>query len=262
MKRKQVPPTVAPVNEATADDDFTTTPTVAEYLGLQQSYDHFNIELFGVELPNVMIVLTRRAHSAGHFSPDRFVAREGDDRLHEVSLNPDHFHGRTDKDILAVQVHEMVHVLQEVRGTAPKRPYHNKDFAELMKARGLYPSNTGAVGGRETGAQMDHYIIPGGRFEQSYERLHAKGWKLNLQSAMVAGPQGGKKKNKTALTCSYCGANAWGKSSLFSVCGLCLVENHPELMDVAETYRMMESRASAIEPAEPEHSDRDLQAAE
>jgi hypothetical protein len=246
-----VAPTVTPVNDATP-----MTPTVAEYSGLQVAYDHLNFELLGDELPNVMIVLTRRAHSYGHFAADRFAAREGDDRLHEVSLNPDAFFGRTDKEILSTELHEMIHVLQAVRGTGTKRPYHNRNFAELMKARGLYPSNTGAVGGRETGAQMSHFIIPGGAFETSYERLRAKGWKLGLQSAIVAGPRGGKQKNKTAFVCA-CGAAAWGKRSLFMVCGPCLVENHPELIDIAETYRMTESQASAnvTEPAEPEPSD-------
>ena len=130
--------------------------------------------------------------------------------------------------------------------------YHNKDFAAQMKReaqRGLHPSNTGAPGGKETGAQMSHFIIPGGAFEQSYDRLEAKGWKLNLQSAVSAGPRGGR-KNKTKFTCPFCGANAWGKESLFPVCGACLVENHPELADIAETTRMTsdELAAAAAEP--------------
>ena len=33
-----------------------------------------------------------------------------------------------------------------------------------MKAVGLIPSDTGALGGKETGQQMTHYIEPGGRF--------------------------------------------------------------------------------------------------
>ena len=60
---------------------------VAEYSGLQAAYDHFNAELFDNELPNVMLVETRRAHSYGHFSENRFATREGDARHHELSLN-------------------------------------------------------------------------------------------------------------------------------------------------------------------------------
>jgi hypothetical protein len=222
-------------------------PTVAEYSGLQAAYERINAELFGNELPNVMIVLTRKPHSNGHFGADRFETREGHAKRHEVSLNPDRFFGRTDKEILRTLAHEAVHVLQEVRGVAPKRAYHNKNFAAEMKERGLYPSNTGAPGGKETGAQMSHYIIPGGAFEHSYERLRDTGWKLNVQSTIVPGPTRRKRDDKTTFTCSLCDVNAWGRKSLFPVCGSCLVENYPDLADVAELYRMV-----AREPAEPE----------
>ena len=116
--------------------------TVAEYVGLQAAYDHFNAELFNGELPNVMIVLTRRAHSAGHFHADRFATRADGTKAHELSLNPDVFVDNSDKEILSTEVHEMVHVLQKVNGTA-SGAYHNQDFATRMKTRGLYPSNTG-----------------------------------------------------------------------------------------------------------------------
>jgi hypothetical protein len=89
-----------------------------------------------------------------------------------------------------------------------------------MKAIGLYPSNSGMVGGKETGQQMSHYIIPDGVFARSYERLRSKGWKLNLQSAMRANPTAAP-KSKTKFTCTLCGQNAWGKPELFIICGLC-----------------------------------------
>jgi hypothetical protein len=233
------------------------SPTIAEYSGLQAAFEHLNKDLFGGGLPNVMIVEARRAHSAGHFSANRFATREGDVRFHELSLNPDMFFGRPDKEVLSTLLHEMVHVLQETCGTAPKRPYHNQDFAKQMKLRGLYPSHTGAPGGRETGPKMSDYIIPGGTFEQSYERLQAKGWKLGLQSAIVAGPPERKKKNKTKFTCSHCDDNAWGKDSLGVACIACLIENHPDLAEIVEVYRL-----DRDEPAEASEAIPDLQAAE
>ena len=60
-----------------------------------------------------------------------------------------------------------------------------------MKSIGLQPSTTGAVGGKETGQHVTHYIIPGGPFSKAFEKLAAKGWKLNLQSALASGPNGG-----------------------------------------------------------------------
>ena len=89
-----------------------------------------------------------------------------------------------------------------------------------MKMVGLQPSNTGAVGGRETGSQMSHYILAGGAFAKAFAKLAATGWKLNLQSA----PQQGKQKgpnSKTKFTCPSCGCNAWGKPDLVIACIPC-----------------------------------------
>ena len=89
-----------------------------------------------------------------------------------------------------------------------------------MREIGLQPSNTGAVGGKETGEQVTHYIIEGGPFAQSFARLAAKGWKLNLQSAPRRGADG-KRASKTKFTCAGCGANAWGKPDLAILCEPC-----------------------------------------
>jgi hypothetical protein len=122
-------------------------PTLAEYIGLQAAFEHFNktLEAFGGLLDNPMIVLARRARAGGHFHEDRFVAREGGETCHELGLNPDHFFGRNDKEILSVLVHEMCHADQTRRGVAPRKNYHNRDFAATMKRVGLHPSNTGRL---------------------------------------------------------------------------------------------------------------------
>ena len=89
-----------------------------------------------------------------------------------------------------------------------------------MKAIGLQPSNTGMVGGKETGQQMSHYIIPGGPFAKAFAKLAATGWKLNLQSAHRPGAKGGT-NSKTKFTCPACGQNAWGKPDLAIICKPC-----------------------------------------
>jgi hypothetical protein len=207
-------------NVESLDEPLAITPY--EYGGLQEAYDHFNKELFEGALPDVFITYQRHAHSAGYFSPDRFSGRVGQFGKHELALNPDGFIDRTDKQITSTLVHEQTHVWQKAFGKSSPRGYHNKEWAAKMKVTGLQPSSTGMVGGRETGQRMSDYIVPNGLFEQAYEQLAATGWALNLQSAHLAGPKGGR-DSKTSFICSECGQKAWGKPSLDLICRVCLL---------------------------------------
>jgi SprT-like family len=159
-----------------------TAITPIEYCGLQQAYDHFNFELFDGKLPDVMITLQHRANSYGHFSPDRLSGRAGNLVKHELNLNPDGFRDRSDEQICSTLAHEMVHAWQEVFGKPSKGGYHNREWAEQMKAIGLQPSASGLPGGNETGPQVSHYILADGRFARAYSTLATTGWKLNLES--------------------------------------------------------------------------------
>ena len=210
-----------------ADDRVAITPV--EYGGLQEAYDHFSAALFEQALPDVFITYQRRAHSYGYFSPDRFSGRIGEFGKHELALNPDAFIGRTDEQICSTLVHEQAHVWQQAHGKPSARGYHNKQWAMIMKQVGLQPSSTGAVGGKETGQRMSHYIIPDGPFTAAFAKLAATGWRLNLQSA----PQPGGKKapsSKVKSTCPACGGNAWAKPDYQLACVAC--GNIPMLVEV------------------------------
>ena len=75
------------------------TPTV--HAKMQAAVDYLNAHLFDGELPDAFLVFQRRAHSGGHFAPDRYVHRDAkDNHQHEINLNPDHFVGETDEKIL------------------------------------------------------------------------------------------------------------------------------------------------------------------
>jgi hypothetical protein len=204
--------------ERTANDPVAITPV--EYGGLQEAYDHFNAALFDGTLPDVFITYQRKAGMAGHFAADRYSGRIGKFGKHELALNPDDFINKTDKQICQTLVHEMTHVWQHAHGQPSARGYHNKEWAAKMKAIGLQPSSTGMVGGKETGQRMSDYIIPGGTFEQSYDRLAETNWRLNLESAHRPGDQRGP-NSKVKFTCSACGQNAWGKPDLAIVCEPC-----------------------------------------
>ena len=222
------------------------TPTTAKIL--QQAYDHFNRELFGRSLPNAVIVLHRKSHSLGYFGADRFTERSGKSHHHELALNPDGFVGRTDLQICSTLRHEMAHVWQRVHGAPSARAYHNKEWASQMKAIGLQPSSTGQVGGKETGQHMTHYVVPGGRFEGSFQKLAATGWALNLESTAHAGRQGkGPNTNKTKFTCEGdCGQNSWGKPTLDTICGPCLTRKLEEIgidINIIDGVRMREAQS-------------------
>src|SRR5262249_16631685 len=191
-----------------------------EYGGLQVAYEFFNAALFDGALPNLFITYQRRAGSAGYFSPERFSARTDVGAQHELALNPDSFLGQTDEQICQTLGHEMVHAWQQHGGTPPSRGYHDREWADKMKAVGLQPTSTGMVGGKETGQKMSDYVIPGGPFTQAFAKLAASGWKLNLQSAHRAGAKGGT-NSKTKFTCRTCGASVWGKPDSLVACIPC-----------------------------------------
>jgi hypothetical protein len=193
--------------------------TTQEYGGLQKAFSFFNRELFERTLPNCLLTFQRKAHSRGHFSPNRYSGRTGKQYYHELNLNPDAIHGRTDIEVCSTLVHEQVHVWQYHCGKYPSKGYHDRQWGAKMKEIGLYPSNTGTVGGKETGTHMTHYQIPGGRYQKAYAKLKATGWRLNVQSAQRPGPKvKGPDYSKTRFSCPMCRQNAWGKPTLQVSC--------------------------------------------
>src|SRR2546430_12513985 len=74
----------------------------------------------------------------------------------------------------------MAHLWQHHFGTPPRGGgyYHNREWAAKMKEIGLYPSSTGAAGGKETGQNMSHYVIAGGAFATACAALVSDGFKL------------------------------------------------------------------------------------
>src|SRR5262245_41603292 len=232
--------------ERKAHDPLAITPI--EYGGLQDGFDHFNRELFEGALPDVFITYQRKAGMSGHFSADRYSGRIGQFGKHELALNPDAFINQTDEQICQTLVHEMTHVWQHALGKPSARGYHNKEWSAKMKSIGLQPSNTGMVGGKETGQRMSDYIIPGGRFEQAYDKLATTGWKLNLQSAHRPGGQKAP-NSKTKFTCVTCGQNVWGKPDAVVLCAACLFESLG--LDTKIDVRPAMMRAADVAPAEP-----------
>jgi hypothetical protein len=104
---------------------------------------------------------------------------------------------------LATLVHEMVHLEQDHFGTPSRSGYHNKEWAAWMDRVGLTPSNTGAPGGKRTGQQVTHYIVPDGPFAHAYAARQFDDLYFDRAKA-----QDGPRKRKTKYTCPGCGLNA------------------------------------------------------
>jgi hypothetical protein len=206
-------------------------PTQETYSALQTAYEHFNRALFGGTLPECLITLQRKEKRVhGYFWSQRFEEIKSGDKTDEIAMNPQHFKKSAMDSVLSTLVHEMVHQWQAYHGTPSRKSYHNKEWGDKMESIGLMPSNTGKPGGKKTGQQMTHYIIPGGLFERTCATLLSDGFRLAWGEITAdieddLGTQGGGKGKTTRakFICPSCNGNAWGKPSLKLICGTCLV---------------------------------------
>jgi predicted SprT family Zn-dependent metalloprotease len=198
--------------------------TTAEYNGFQQAFDFLNAQLFKGSLPQVLVTLQRSSKSRGYFAPNRFQGRGNKTTTHEIALNPDTFCDETDERILSTLAHEMAHLWQQVHGKAPRRCYHDRQWAGKMKEIGLHPSTTGAPGGHETGQNCSHYVMKVGPYARAYAKLKAQGVKLRWESPAPPAAES-KKDSKTKFTCPSCEQNAWAKPDAVLICGACFEDD-------------------------------------
>lgn len=203
----------------------TTDPTARTYSELTDAYAFFNARLFSGQLPSCLITLQRRKQVYGYFSDRRFTTRDGTTIVDEIALNPSHFAERTTEEILSTLVHEMVHLQQEHFGMPSRGSYHNKEWARMMRAVGLIPSDTGEPGGKATGQRVSHYIEEGGRFALACAELIdvREGTVTYVELGGEAERETREKKaaSKTKYTCPGCGKNAWAKPNTGLGCTDC-----------------------------------------
>jgi len=214
--------------------------TEKQYTALQKIFDYFNTYLFGGELPQVMINMSRDAKSYGFFAPKRWTGKKkgllvedllnenAGKEIHEISINPDHM-SRNPKEVCSTIVHEQVHLWQQ-EFDKPANGYHSKAFAKKMKEIGLQASATGQPGGKETGKRMSHYIIPDGLYEIAFEEMPEEFLFPFVSSPMMAQTKKEqKKKNKSTYVCPSCEDKVWGKPGMNIICGDCsTTEGHTD----------------------------------
>jgi predicted SprT family Zn-dependent metalloprotease len=199
-------------------------PTQRTYKTLDDAYRFFNKRLFGGKLPGCLITMQRKASAYGYFAGGRFGSVDGKEVTDEIALNPSHFRERTTEQSLSTLVHEMAHLQQHHFGKPGRTSYHNKEWAQMMRAVGLIPSDTGAPGGREVGQKVSHYIEHGGPFARACAELMKDGFDalyVELWSEGAAAKRKKKAASKTRYTCPECQTNAWAKPNVHLVCGEC-----------------------------------------
>ncbi len=200
------------------------TPTQRTYNTLDDAYRFFNQRLFGGKLPGCLITMQRSAKAYGYFAGGRFGSPDGKEMTDEIALNPSHFRSRTTEQSLSTLVHEMAHLQQHHFGTPGRTSYHNKEWARMMRAVGLIPSDTGAPGGREVGQKVSHYIEDGGKFALACAELVSHGFDALYVELWGEGEAAKRKKktaSKTKYTCPACCVNAWAKPQTALICGDC-----------------------------------------
>jgi hypothetical protein len=199
-------------------------PTVTAYIDLADAYIFFNDRLFGGRLPGCLITFQRKARALGYFSGRRFGSIDDGGTIDEIALNPDYFRGRTDTDILAVLIHEMVHQEQAHFGAPSGTRYHNAEWAEMMERAGVIPSSTGKPGGARTGQRVSHYVDPSGPFVTAAGELLTGGRVVHVIDRIdpaIRAARTAKSKSKTRFCCPSCAAKVWGRPETKVTCGVC-----------------------------------------
>ena len=200
---------------------MSTNPTTDIYNALDHAYQHYNDTLFNGSLPNCVLVMHRKKGALGYFWQEQW-SDGADHSAHEIALNPDHMRARTINETLSTLVHEMCHLEQAHIGKPSRNGYHNKQWADYMKAVGLLPYNVKEPT-KESGQSCSHNIEDGGHFYNATAQLLADGYEFPWSTIDQSAARKGKKKtaNKTKFECGECGANAWGKATLNIECGDC-----------------------------------------
>jgi hypothetical protein len=151
-----------------------SSPTTEIYEFLTQICTAINKQCFDAGLPEVLLTVIGKGRVFGYYKRRVFVSHEGQ-IVDEIAVNPSYFDTHGFKELLQTLAHEMCHQWQYHNGTASRRAYHNKEFAEKMKSFGLIPSSTGKEGGAETGQHMADYMADTGLLPDLYKELEAKG---------------------------------------------------------------------------------------
>lgn len=226
-------------------------PTAEQFEALRGMFAYFNDALFGGELPEVLMIFSRRARAMGHYAEGRWErADQSGERTDEISVNPDITKCAGPCEPAQTLVHEMCHQWRRHQPDRSRKGYHDHVWSSKMELIGLMPSDTGKPGGRRVGQHMADYVINGGPFERAFHAMptaYSLPWVSEGPSAPPQRPRGSRVKgddaeiapggeagegevrdrSKVKYTCQGCGINVWGKEGLAVACLKCIQRLEP-----------------------------------
>lgn len=144
---------------------------------LQKAYDHFNHRLHGGKLYGVQFSFQPLRKALSKFKAAQII--DSQDQLYDqIILCSNQLMSADPLKVLAAVDDGMISQNQHHSGKTGRDNYRNRERAEMAKEIGLYPSSTGAEGGKEIGDCISYYIIEGSSFQQAAQELLASGFKM------------------------------------------------------------------------------------
>lgn len=195
-------------------------------------YNSTNTDIWGGQLPQVIITVQSSPGSFGHSTVSRVWKRKEDD-LFELNIAAEVLDYPIE-ELLDTMIHEQVHIYCRVNGISEcsrHGTYHNKKFKELAESHGLKCVYTGGTYGWNTTAADNDFLLEYA-LEKGYTELQiARKSSRPVRIGGMAQPSGGrlvpgeKRPSSTRkLICpGGCGQTVRATRRVNIICGNCLV---------------------------------------
>jgi len=149
------------------------TPTQRLMKAYEAAYcyfrDHLITPVLGETLPDPILTFSRsRRKTSAFFLPDTWRSGlEDKERRCELALVPEHT-GEEPRILMSILVHEMIHYVDHLAGTAPKsHGYHGQKWAKRMEKLGLPPVQSS----KTSKIAVTHQIQTDGPYAKSYDKM-------------------------------------------------------------------------------------------
>lgn len=197
---------------------------------LEGIYNSTNTDLWGGELPPVIVTCQSSPGSFGHSTMARVWKRKEDD-LYELNIAAEVLDCPIE-ELLDTVIHEQVHIYcraNNIQEVSRNGSYHNKKFKELAEARGLVCLYTGSSRGWNTQGK-DNDSLLAYALEKGYTELQISRRSTRARTAGGSGtggrltPEERRPSSTRKLICSGgCGQTARATKTVNLICGYCMM---------------------------------------